>query len=203
MNIPQIIFSGAVIAVFLWVAWTQIKSSVQKAIVLQVGPAGVSSYYLHDKIIRWADLHDIQINAAAYAGKGANNVNFVLKVILIPRENSPSWVAIQRKWIFWHRNRIRILLTALPTEEQVQAALALRATFAYYGGERAARLMLGVRQVQMEKTFQALDIASWIGNVSWDTATWLGGKQLPEIPQHLDFSLPPRDNPDAPPLPRS
>lgn len=227
VNISVIILIGVPIAAFLWAIWIQLRPSVQQSVVLQTGPEGVGSYILHGANIRWNDLSDIKFTAASSArmrfrvgdwftaiiifvslfllSKTYPN-QYRLKIILKLKENSPSWMAVQRKWELWHRNTISIALT-LPVEEQIQAALALRATFAYYGGERAARLMRGVRQADMKQTFQLLEQGgtdtSWIDNVSWDVAPWLGGKKLPEIPQHPDFSLPPRDNPDAPPLPRS
>lgn len=131
------------------------RKFIKKFIVLEIGSTGVKSYCFHGIEVHWGDLCDaevISINAKNY---------YKLNIILILRKNSRSWLAIQRKWIFWDKNIIRIPLDGLPAKEQVQAALALRANFAYYGGQRAARLMQGVRQIEMQEAFE-----SFVSNIA-------------------------------------
>jgi len=186
---------GFFMMMVIYLLWTRVIPTARKAIVLQVDPEGVSSYYLHGAIIRWADLHDIRINTYPYSTRKktipgtsltiywqfGGTFSFSpagLEITLILRENSPSWFAIPRPWIFWRSSSIDIVLIALPAEEQVQAVLALRAAFARYGGETAYQLMRGIRQDQMAEAFEKL---------AW----------LPEDLKHPDFTLPPRDTPDA------
>jgi len=189
---------GLFILLVIHLVWTRIIPAAKKAIVLQVDPDGVSSYYLHDAIIRWADLLDIKIDTYPYRARkmsvGGIPITVYwgigvrrnsgppagLKITFILRENSPSWLAIPRPWIFWRSNSIDIALIALPAEEQVQAVLALRAAFARYGGETADQLMRGIRQEQMAEAFELLAF-------------------LPSDLRHPDFSLPPRDAPTAKP----
>ena len=179
----MILVIGFFMVLVIYVLWARIMPVAKKAIVLQVDPGGVSSYYLHGAIIGWADLLDIKIydyvakkmniggiQVTLYWGRGPRS----LRITLILRKNSPSWLAIPRPWIFWRSNSIDIALIALPAEEQVQAVLALRAAFARYGGETAYQLMRGIRQEQMAQAFELL-------------------AGLPEDLRHPDFSLPPRD----------
>ena len=184
---------GLFTLIVIHLLWTRIMPAAKKAIVLQVDPGGVSSYYLHGAIIGWADLLDIKIDTypyrtrkkniagipvTVYWGLGARRYSSGrpagLKITFILRENSPSWLAIPRPWIFWRSSSIDIALIALPAEEQVQAVLALRAAFARYGGETAYQLMRGIRQEQMAQAFELLAF-------------------LPEDLRHPDFSLPHRD----------
>jgi len=195
---------GLFIMIAIWLLWTYIIPVAKKAIVMQVDPVGISSdYYLRGATIRWSDLLDIKFDATGniYISVGAvgnlgllwgalSGINRLwwsgnlgattLKLTLVLRENSPSWLALPRKWIFWRSKSIDIALTPLPAEEQVQAALALRAAFARYGGETASQLMRGIRQEQMAEAFEELAF-------------------LPSDLRHPDFTLPPRDAPNAKP----
>jgi hypothetical protein len=188
----MILVIGFFMMLAIHLLWTRVIPIAKKAIVLQVDPGGVSSYYLHGAIIGWADLLDIKIDTYPYKARNKNIAGIPvtvywgpgarrnsgrpagLKITFILRENSPSWLAIPRPWIFWRSSSIDIALIALPAEEQVQAVLALRAAFARYGGETAYQLMRGIRQEEMAQAFEGL-------------------AGLPEDLRHPDFSLPPRD----------
>jgi len=193
---------GLFILLVIHLVWTRIIPVAKKAIVLQVDPDGVSSHYLHGTTIGWSDLLDVKVAVRDYVGRigsfsiyaragftpvrmphGVLRFPKNLKITLVLRDNSPSWLAIPRKWIFWHSGSFDILLNALPPEEQVQAALTLRAAFARYGGEVAGRLMRGIRQEQMAEAFE--ELGRWV--------------DLPENLRHPDFTLPPRDAPNAKP----
>jgi hypothetical protein len=153
-TISKIVIFGTMITAFLWTAWIQIKPFIQKVVVLRVGPEGVSSYYIHNRVVSWDELLDVKITSLLYDGRFPPS--YILKMVLILKKDSPLWMATRHKWIFWHRNNIRILFTALPAKEQVWAALALLSAYAHYGNARTARFMLGTRRGEAEQAFKNL-----------------------------------------------
>jgi hypothetical protein len=138
--------------------WITAKPYFQNAVVLRIGSDGVSSYYLQNSPINWIELSDIKINLR----QGSGMQSSCCMVTLTPNKNSPSWLAIQRKfqrkWIFWNRNSIRISLGSLSIDEQVLSVFTLLSAWARYGNERATQLARGVRRFEAEQAVKDLGL---------------------------------------------
>jgi len=135
-----------------WATWLFIRPFVQKAVALRVSSDGIGTYSLHDRTIPWADLRDITIVSSAYG----DPTPYVLRVALKLKENSPSLVAIQRKWAFRRRDGVGIPISDLPGEEQIQAVLALLVAFAQYRDERMASSVQGISRDRMKQSLRDL-----------------------------------------------
>jgi len=151
-----------------------------------MGPEGVNSdfraYRFHGISIHWEDLLDFKVFAITRTGRVAVNIyrgadvdgNLIITLIL--KKDSPSWLAMPRKWIFWRSNSIDIPLIPLPVTEQIQAALALRTAFAHYGGggEAAARF----KQEDQMKAEAFEELGRFLQSSRLDLAR--GSKQNPD-----------------------
>ncbi|MDR2711204.1 MAG: hypothetical protein LBB65_07790 [Burkholderiales bacterium] len=158
--------------------WVSVKPFIQKTVVLQIEPEGISSHYLRGRTIGWDELLDIKVSTVPL---DKYNYPYKLGALLILKEDAPSWPAIQRQWIFWRKNGIRISFGLLSDKEQFQATLALLVAFAQHFDEHVAQFMQE-HQDKMEQALTDLIRKKGIPLIGRDI-------EVPEILERAGFSF--------------